>query len=102
MKSLNKKKTKELDWEKIIDYNCPSFIHANGTEFVGKKEVIKLLTQQRTELLEEILGLIHKDYKEFYFKSVTGKVKTDCSWAVNDELKKIREKLLNLLNKKDE
>ena len=76
MKSLDKKKTKELDWEKEFDnlnWNTDKGIMTKAKvikqstgETVGQitipvtKEMVKtfiksLLTQQRIELLEEIL-----------------------------------------------
>ena len=60
-KSLDKKKTKELEWEKEFDKKfqiiySPRFI-GDKCNFKIKDFIQSLLTQQRTELLEQILNL---------------------------------------------
>jgi hypothetical protein len=118
-KSLDKKKPKELDWEKVafLFHNtyeglAPKFGYEtrkdtkafdtksqNGQLMIAtcKAVVSHFLTQQRTELLEEIRELIDSCYW------ISG-----TNYVVNGKQEKmiskseIIEKFTNLLNKKDE
>lgn len=115
-KVVKPNKTKELDWRDKIDWvddwleiDCQVIFGEKG-----KKTLIKfieyLLTQQRTELLEEILREIDKFTEEnmtlvFNPKEIPNKAEEAYVQGVQtgfvQGIKNI-QKLLNLLNKKDE
>jgi hypothetical protein len=100
MKSLDKNKTKELEWAEEYRKLLKEY-QVNAEDWdcfpdLGVKFINGLLTQQRTELLEEIKKIVPK-----WIDNPLGEVN---SYTVGrrDERLEIREKLLNLLNKKDE
>lgn len=70
MKSLDKKKTKELDWEKEFDKNWINPWSRNNfgipkAHLDIKDFISRILTQQRTELLK----LVNKAFEETVIES---------------------------------
>jgi hypothetical protein len=135
MKSLDKKKTKELEWEKQMERILANRIAYIGNEiptffttdkrskslYLGcpqdmidelKDFIQSLLTQQRTELLEEIEKDIQKYFSDmadlcFPNGSENGELIGSTHYYQlfgNELLKKLEKKKqnTNLLNKKDE
>lgn len=56
MKLLDKKKGKELEWDRFVKENHTNFSKdANGIKYeFYEDDLLEFITQQRTELLEEI------------------------------------------------
>ena len=117
-------KPKELEWEKefdkkFYDLKIPPNIMSKSYDDINKyarekvKDFIKaLLTQQRTELLEEIkkdkrysLQLVDKDgvvKENIGLFVINGELSLTASYNNGLGLKPVIKKYTNLLNKKDE
>ena len=103
MKSLDKKKTKKLDWE--IELYTLLNKHADKTDFywtqLGEdltKLISSLLQKPRTELLEEILGLeCLKEEDESGWKGNSFDNTGNGNKSIRNQLRKeIRERLKQL------
>lgn len=100
-----KKKTKELDWTKTIQNSVNRQIDLITIFYSLKtpQDLEKLLTQQRTELLEEInkslIGelVIVKTREPYCYQNKRSIPKEQYEFLLEQ-----RQKLINLLNKKDE